>query len=280
VWGIPGLVDGIGLDGIAISTVLCQTGVLVYMAWVSFASSCFQRFHLGRLRPDPAVLSELAAQILPGSARLLVIAVGGFVAQLWLRADGEAAVAAYNVGLRLEQLMLLPAIGITGALLPFTSQNMGAGRRDRVMAGFWQSTALAVALLLAGVVGIWTLGGPIVAWFGAGDEAEAMALDYLHIESFVFPLFAFLFGLQNLLQGLKRPLWPLVVGVWRQGVSVVVFGWLFVQVMGLGAYGLWLTIAAGVVTGTLFMVAVTFPILRGMGISVVPTLSEDPTSSP
>lgn len=272
VWGVPGIWGGLGLDGIALATVFCQTGVLLYTLYVTLSSTAFRGFRLGLLAPDLPMLTELARQIVPGSARLLVIAVGGFVAQLWLRDDGDAAVAAYNVGLRLEQLLLLPAIGMTGALLPFTSQNMGAGLTGRVRAGFWWSTLLALGVLSAGVVAVWTVGDPLVQWFGAGDEAEAMALDYLRIESVVFPLFALLFGLQNLLQGLKRPMWPLVVGVWRQGVSVVVFGWLYVRVLDLGAYGVWLTVASGVVSGTLMMVLAAVPLLAREGLSLRPTL--------
>lgn len=276
VWGIPGTWDGLGLDGIALATVFCQTAVLLYTLYVCFHCTAFRGFHPRLLVPDPPMLAELARQVLPGSARLLVIAFGGFVAQLWLRDDGDAAVAAYNVGLRLEQLLLLPAIGITAALLPFTSQNMGASKPDRVRAGFWWSTLLALGLLGAGVLVVWTLGRPLVEWFGAGEATEAMALDYLKVESVVFPLFAFLFGLQNLLQGLKRPMWPLLIGLWRQGLAVVVFGWIYVRWLELGAYGVWLTVASGVVSGTLMMVAAALPVLAREGLNLRPSLSAAP----
>ena len=69
------------------------------------------------------------------------------VAQIFLEPFGEDAVAAYNVGLRLEQLLLLPAIGVTSAVLPFVSQNMGAGRTDRVREGFWLSVIVGSAIV-------------------------------------------------------------------------------------------------------------------------------------
>lgn len=255
-----------GLDGIGASTVLCQTGVLVYSAWVSAGSTCFADFRPARLVPDLPVIRELLGQIAPGSARLLVIAVGGFVAQLWLRADGDAAVAGYNVGLRLEQLLLLPAIGITAAIGPLASQNLGAQRPDRVRSAFWWGVGLAVALLVAGAGGVWAVGSTVTGFFGAGPEAEAMALDYLHVESVVFPLFGILFGLQNLLQGMKRPYWPLAVGLWRQGLAILVFGWIYVELLGLGAYGVWLSVASAAVTGTLLMMLAAWFELPRFGI--------------
>jgi len=280
VWGIPGVWGGLGLDGIALSTVVCQTGLLLFMLGVAWGSTPFAGFHLGRLRPDPSLLLDLLQQILPGTLRLLVIAVGGFIAQIWLRDGGDDAVAAYNVGLRLEQLLLLPAIGITAALLPFTSQNMGAAKPERVRDGFWISTGYATALLVSGTLFVWTMGPTVVGWFGAGAAAEGHALDYLRVESVVFPLFALLFGLQNLLQGLKRPLWPLVIGLWRQGLAVALFGYLYVRMLGMGPYGVWLTVASGVVTGTVMILAVSLHLLPREGLDLRPAWLGGPQETP
>ena len=269
VFGVPGVLDGMGLAGIAWATLLCQTGVLVYILRTSLRSSVFRAFEMGHLRPDLPMLGELSQQVVPGTARLLVIVVGGVLAQIFLEPFGEDAVAAYNVGLRLEQLLLLPAIGVTSAVLPFVSQNMGAGRTDRVREGFWLSVIVGSAIMALGAVGVWTLGRPVVGLFGAGAGAEELAMDYLKVVSVGWPLFGLLFGLQNLLQGLKRPLAPLLVGTWRQGFAMAVFGWLFVQVLAWGPHGVWAAVLAGMITGTLMMVAATAWVLRGEDLRLV-----------
>ena len=110
VFGVPGVLDGMGLAGIAWATLLCQTGVLVYILRTSLRSSVFRAFEMGHLRPDLPMLGELSQQVVPGTARLLVIVVGGVLAQIFLEPFGEDAVAAYNVGLRLEQLLLLARV--------------------------------------------------------------------------------------------------------------------------------------------------------------------------
>ena len=262
VFGIPGVVDGMGLAGIAWSTLVCQTGVLFYILRQTLRSSVFRSFRVGHLVPDLPVLADLSQQVVPGTARLLVIVVGGLLAQLYLEPFGEDAVAAYNVGLRLEQLLLLPAIGVTSAVLPFVSQNMGARRPDRVREGFWLSVGIGAAIMAFGSVAVWFAGRPVVALFGAGEGAETLAMEYLMTVSVGWPLFGLLFGLQNLLQGLKRPLAPLVVGVWRQGVAMALFGWLFVRWMDWGPLGVWAAVLAGMVTGTAMMVAATAWVLR------------------
>jgi len=270
VFGIPGVVEGMGLAGIAWSTLICQTAVLVYSLQQTLRSTVFRRFRLAHLAPDLPVLGDLAQQVVPGTARLLVIVLGGIVAQRYLQPFGEDAVAAYNVGLRLEQLLLLPAIGVSAAVLPFVSQNMGAHRPDRVRHGFWLSVGIGSSIMLAGTAFVWAAGRPVVALFGAGAGAEDLAMEYLKVVSVGWPLFGLLFGLQNLLQGLKRPLWPLVVGSWRQGLALLVFGWLFVDLADLGPMGVWLSVMGGMVTGTLMMIGATAWVLRDHELSLRP----------
>lgn len=270
VSGIPGLWDGLGLPGIALATVICQNTLMLYLIVVYRSTRVARAMGRAHLQPRADLWRELLGQVVPGTGRLLVIVVGGFLVQLWLQPAGETAVAAYNVGLRLEQLLLLPAIGVTAALLPFVSQNMGAGRPERVREAFWLGLSGGVALLGLGVATVWLAGAAIVGAFGADPEAGALALDYLKVESVVFPLFAVLFALQNLLQGLKRPIGPMLVGIWRQGPGLLLLGWIYVDLLDLGPQGVWYTIATGVVTGTLLVIAATWRIAPQEGLRLWP----------
>jgi Na+-driven multidrug efflux pump len=126
---------------------------------------------------------------------------------------------------------------------------------------------------------VWTLGDVVVAWFGAGAEAERLALQYLRVETAVFPLFAVLFALQNLLQGLERPLWPLLVGLWRQGVGLALLCWLLVGQLELGPLGVWWSIAAGVGTATLAMAVASVRVLRDEGLDLRPEVVRSVVSS-
>ena len=148
-------------------------------------------------------------------------------------------------------------------------QNFKGTFVDRVREGFWLSVIVGSAIMALGAVGVWTLGRPVVGLFGAGAGAEELAMDYLKVVSVGWPLFGLLFGLQNLLQGLKRPLAPLLVGTWRQGFAMAVFGWLFVQVLAWGPHGVWAAVLAGMITGTLMMVAATAWVLRGEDLRLV-----------
>jgi len=63
---------------------------------------------------------------------MMVMFISGFGVQFDLKSFGGHAVAAYGVAIRIEQILLLPILGMTGALLPIAGQNFGAQKYDRV----------------------------------------------------------------------------------------------------------------------------------------------------
>ncbi|MEM6930795.1 MAG: MATE family efflux transporter [Myxococcota bacterium] len=253
IFGIDGVVPGFGLDGIAFATVACQSGLMVYMIGRTAGSSVLTGVAPGDLVPTARSTSALLDQSLPASMTLLVTVFGGLVAQSLLMRFGETAVAAYGVGFRLEQLLLLPALGVTSALLPIVSQNMGARKLDRVREAFWGSIRTGLTLMAAGAALIWLLGPFAVGAFSASPEVADLALSYLRIETLALPCFVVLYAVQSVLQGIGKPRFPVVVSLWRQGLGLGLFGVLFTGPLGLGVVGMWWAVAISVFTGTVML---------------------------
>lgn len=249
VFGAPGVVGGIGFAGIAVSTLVSQTGVMAYVLWRVLRSEVMAGGAAVEWRPNPARWREIAAQALPATFAMAIMLITGFVVQLFLKGFGPAALAAYGVGLRIEQLILLPGFGLTGALLPIAAQNFGAGRHDRVREAFAFCVRIGAGLMLAGSVALWFAARPLVSLFSDDPEVIRLGGDYLHVDGFILPVYLVLFATNALLQALKRPMATVWIGVYRQGIAVAAFGWLYVGVLGLGAWGVWFGIATAVVTG-------------------------------
>ena len=69
----------------------------------------------------------------------------GFVTRL-IASQGTAAVAAFGVGTRIEMFLLSPIVALGAVITPFTGQNIGAGRLDRVRDGFFFGTRFSLGL--------------------------------------------------------------------------------------------------------------------------------------
>jgi Na+-driven multidrug efflux pump len=261
IFGI-GPLKGIGFDGIALSTVVSQTGVMAYVLWRAFRSEAMAGPR--RFVPEMAMMSQIGGQALPASFSMVVMMVAGFVIQFFLKGFGGEAVAAYGIALRIEQLILLPAFGLTGALLPIAAQNYGAGHFDRVREATMFCFKAGVALMLAGSCVLWFAAGPAMALFTNDARVIEIGKSYLHVDGFILPIYVTLFAITSLLQAFKKPIYTLWIGIYRQGIGVALFSWIYVHVFDLGYFGIWIGIATAVTTGLILSLALTERLARDL----------------
>jgi Na+-driven multidrug efflux pump len=169
---------------------------------------------------------------------------------------------AQGLALRSAQWILRPAFGLTGALLPIAAQNYGAGHYDRVREATMICFKAGVALMLAGSCVLWFAAGPAMALFTQDERVIEIGKSYLHIDGFILPVYVPLFAITSLLQALKKPIYTLLIGIYRQGIGVALFSWIYVHFFDLGYLGIWIGIATAVTTGLMLSLALTERVAR------------------
>ena len=249
IYGVPGLIPGLGLNGIALATILSQTGVMLWVLRAVLRLRVIKGAEAVELTPQLASYREIFLQMIPTASAMLVMFVSGFVVQYALKGFGEHAIAAYGIALRIEQILLLPVLGMTGALLPIAAQNFGADQHDRVREGLWFCWKTGMIMTVGAAPILWFGGRYFMALFTDDADVIAVGVSYLRVDSFLFVLYMMLFSINSLLQALKRPVWTLWISIYRQGFGVAFFIWLLVGVIGMDVWGVWLGIGIAVSTG-------------------------------
>ncbi len=249
MFGIPGLWGGLGFNGIAVATVISQTGVAAYILFRISRLEIMQPRPGAEFWPDGASFKAITAQMAPASTAMLVMFLSGFVVQFFLKGFGQEAIAAHGIALRIEQILLLPVLGMTGALLPIAGQNFGANDFDRVRGAVhfcwklgWVMSAVAAPVL-------WFAGRAMIGLFTDDQQVIEVGVGYLRVDAILFPFFMMLFSINSLLQALKKPIWTLWISVYRQGFGVAFFVWLLVGPLGFGVIGVWVGIGIAVISG-------------------------------
>ena len=246
---LPGVWSGMGFNGIAAATIISQTGVMVYILVRIFRLEVMQSVQITAFQPDKDSFRKIFAQLLPAGSAMIIMFISGFVVQFALKTFGGHAVAAYGVALRIEQILLLPVLGMTGALLPIAGQNFGAQKYDRVREALkycwgvgFAMTALATPILFFG-------GTFVMALFSNDPDVIRAGSSYLRVDAFLFPIYMMLFSINSLLQAFKQAIWTLWISVYRQGFAVAFFVWVFISFTDFGVQGVWFGIAAAVTSG-------------------------------
>ncbi|MCR9170780.1 MULTISPECIES: MATE family efflux transporter [Marivita] len=249
MFGIPGIWGGMGFNGIALATVISQTGVMAFILSRVFNLNMMERVKRAEFMPDPTCYKAIVEQMLPATTALVVMFVSGFVVQFALKNFGEDAIAAYGVALRIEQILLLPVLGMTSALLPIAGQNFGAKEYDRVRDAVFFCWKLGFALSLVAMPALWFGGAWAMRPFTSDPDVIEIGASYLLVDGFLFPIYMMLFSINSLLQAMKRPIYTLWISVYRQGFGVAFFIWVFIALLGFDVWGVWLGIATAVSTG-------------------------------
>lgn len=183
----------------------------------------------------------LLASISPLSSVASVIIVTGLVARL-----GDAALAGFGIGSRLEFLLIPMIFGLGAASITMVGVHFGAGQEERGHRIAW-TAALAAAAITGGV-------GCLVAvfpglWADLFTDAEAVRAicrDYLRIAGPAYGFFGLGLCLYFASQGARKPLWPVLAGVSRLAL-LAIGGSMLVAMDMVEPTSLFVLIAAGMV---------------------------------
>jgi Na+-driven multidrug efflux pump len=160
---------------------------------------------------------------------------------------GEAALAGYGIGSRIEFLLIPLVFGIGAAMTSLVGLSTGAGDTARAERIGWTGGAFAAGL--AGSVGLVLALFP-EAWiyaFTSDPEAFAAARDFIRI---VGPCFAFQglgLSLYFASQGAGAMTWPIVATIVRLIIAVG-GGWGLALWLNIGLQGVFIAAAAAMVT--------------------------------
>ena len=235
---------GLGIPGIAIATVLVQIGSLVYLSRCVAMLGIVKDLSKDSFFPKWKEMKEIIAQATPSTLNMIIMAAGVFVITYYISRFGESAIAAYGAAMRLEQIALIPTIGLNTALASITGQNNGAGNIARIKEGFLKTLLLGFGVFLVLMIPVVIFGRPILQIFTDNIEVLDIGVLYLRIQVFAFFSYVILFQCGSVLQGIKKPGMILWTGIYRQVPAPFIFFNLFAFSLGFGIAGIWWGIVA------------------------------------
>ena len=233
--GVPPL----GLAGIALATVLVHClGVLYLFSQLSKTGS-MPSFLLADLIPRWSYFRELFRQGFPAAMNMTTVSLGIFIITWYVGRFGEQAVAAYGIGTRIEQIALLPVMGLNMSTLALTAQNFGAERIDRIRETVRVSLRYGVLLALSGTAAALLYSRELMGLFTTDRSVIDIGVGFLTVEAYVLPAYVLLYISVSAMQGIKMQLFGLIIGLYRQIAGPLFVFHLFTTVTGLGLIGIW-----------------------------------------
>jgi Na+-driven multidrug efflux pump len=192
---------------------------------------------------------------LPLALQWSLIAISTTALQSVVNTFGPTAIAAYTAGNRLEQLVQQPFGSMTMALSTYAGQNMGAGKTERIRAGFRDSMIAMAALagIMTLVMQLW--GGNLVGMFVQEKEVIEMGSRALRITSCFYVFLGIIYVSRGVLNGVGDAAFSFINGI-VEIIGRIGLPLLLLSVTAAGVWSIWIT------AGVTWMLAGIFCLLR------------------
>lgn len=259
-FGLPAM----GVPGIAWATVSIQAVGGLFLFSVVLRRGYVDIGSIFRKLPKPKIYGEILRQGIPTSFNMMSIALGFFVTTYYLKFYGEVSVAAFGVGTRIEQIALLPAIGLGSAIVSIVGQNNGAGRLDRVSECMKVCVKYGLFLILIASVLIFVFATPLVRIFTSDEEVIKVGANYTRIMAFLQWAYVMGFIYIGFLQAIKRPMYGFVEAVIRKIVLPIGVFYFVVKILEVDLNGFWYSMVAINIAMTIVTIVYAQRVLRKM----------------
>ena len=214
-------VCGMGVAGAAIATVISQLAACVIGFWYMYRKYELLRFSTRELRLEPAVAGRILRVGLPMALQQSIVSCGFLFLQKLVNYYGESMIASYTVASRMENILMIPILGIQSTMATYAGQNMGAKLPERVSRGLGQGVLVSLFMTLvlcAGqIVGIsLTIGA-----FRLDEAAAGICRQHLFASAVAIPIFAVYFPANGMFQGVGEGFHATFYALMALGLRVV-----------------------------------------------------------
>ena len=234
IWGY-GIIPGFGIAGLAIATVIAQSIGTLYLIYKVNSCKLKRYIHLKCFIPKFIMLKELLNQSLPIIFSMLFIGVGIFNILYFIGKFGDLAIAGYGAALRIEQVFLLPVIGLNTAVLSIGGQNFGAKNYNRIRELYTKALIFGSSFMsIAGII-MFIFAETFVSLFTENPIAIEHGAIYLKIAALIGPIYPVFFITTAVFQAVKKPIFSLYLSIIRLTALPFLSLWYVINIRG-GSY--------------------------------------------
>lgn len=206
---------GFGVRGAAYATVISQAFSFVLCCVYICIRFPYLIPQKDELKVTLAELSELMAMGLSLALMFSIVEIGSLILQRAINNFGTDTIAAHTAARKISSILMLPYSAFGSACATYCSQNLGAGRPERVGKGIKSAIVMCWIWSLAAVAVGYLFAPAIVSWIAGTDEEfiVELASKYMRVNTPFYFILAVLVVMRSSLQGLGRKTIPVASSV-------------------------------------------------------------------
>ena len=221
--------------GAAIATVAGQCVAAVMALIFNLKKNKELQFQFRKFRPSLYVIGQIYKVGIPSIIMQSIVSVMTFLLNKILLMFSSTAVSVLGVYFKLQSFIFMPVFGLNNGMIPIVAYNYGAKKRKRIIATIKLSVAIAVGIMLVGLLIFQIMPAALIRMFNDSPDMISIGVPALRIISMSFIFAGAGIISSSVFQALGNGLYSLIMSVVRQIVFIVPVAYLFAITIGLDA---------------------------------------------
>ncbi len=197
-------IPAFGVKGIGIATIVSQLVSFLVILFKVLKNERVRKITSEYLIPKFLFFKNIFFQSMPISVSICGYALAAAIIFTYVGQSGEYAVAGYGVGTRIEQVVLLPILGINTAIISIIAQNYGANNLVRIKETYFTAIKYAFIIMITAGTLVFLSASVITSFFSSDPEVIEYGKRYLKISAFVLPAYPVFFLSNGFFMALKK----------------------------------------------------------------------------
>lgn len=232
-------VYNMGILGAGLSTVISQLAIVPVALYLMFSKR--QPLHLTKkdMHINTKNFTKLAGIAMPSAGSQAFSSLGFLILQAIILAYGERVAAAFSLGNKISNLLLIPVSALGSVLAAFVGQNIGARNKERANKAYRVSRNVAVAIACIGGIIIYPFREFLLGLLTNDAETLQIAMEYMFWVLLTQPLMSLFQNYMGVFNGSGNTKYSFYMATARLWVIRLPLILLMKNVTDLGRSGIW-----------------------------------------
>ena len=232
-------VFGMGAFGAGLATMIGQVAVAPVCLYLLFSRK--QSFHLTKenLRFRKDEMAHMVKIALPAAGSQAFSSLGFLVLQMVIISYGDYVTAAFSIGNKVSNMLLMPIFALGSVLAAYVGQNIGAGNSDRARKACRVSRNIGLAISIGGALILMPVRGWCVSLLSNDPVTQQLGTVYVFWTLLTQPLMALFQNYLGIFNGSGNTKYALAMTVTRLWIIRLPMILAFKTFTNIGADGIW-----------------------------------------
>ncbi|HIT64719.1 MAG TPA: MATE family efflux transporter [Candidatus Ventrimonas merdavium] len=234
IFGLLGF-PAMGIRGAAAATVLGQILAMFLSLFFNLKKNTDVSIDMRGFKPHGRTIKVIYAVGVPSIIMQSISSVMTYGMNLILIGFSATAVTVLGIYFKLQSFIFMPVFGLNNGMIPIIAYNYGARSRKRIMDTAKLSIAIAVGIMLVGLIIFQAFPAQLLGIFNASDHLLEIGVPALRLISLSFLFAGYCIIVGSVFQALGNGVYSLITSVARQMVCILPLAYFFASTWGLHA---------------------------------------------